>query len=110
MPLIVKLFILAQLIVSGTAQVSGNSLKVTVGTKCVTLRWVKSTSLVVGYYVYRSTKSGGPYARINHALVVQPPFTDVNVMSGVTYYYVSTSVDTYSQESRYSNQVQATVN
>jgi hypothetical protein len=34
----------------------------------VSLRWNSSTSPVAGYNVYRSTKSGGPYTRVNSAL------------------------------------------
>lgn len=76
----------------------------------VTLNWnASSSSTVVGYNVYRSGQSGGPYAKINPALNSGTSELDTTVQSGSTYYYVVTSVDSSGQESGYSNQTVAMV-
>ena len=76
----------------------------------VDLSWNASTSQdVIGYNVYRSTVSGGPYARINSVLDPSTFYADVFVSNGATYYYVSTAVDSSGQESVYSNEVQAVI-
>jgi hypothetical protein len=77
----------------------------------VSLSWNPSNSNdVVGYNVYRGNKSGGPYnTKLNGAPVSNTSFTDDSVQSGKTYYYVSTAVDTNSQESTYSNQASAVI-
>ncbi len=75
----------------------------------VDLSWDPSTSAVVGYNLYRGTKSGGPYSRINGGIQPGPTFTDSSVNSGSTYYYVATSVDENSTESAFSDQVAAVV-
>jgi hypothetical protein len=76
----------------------------------VALNWNASTSSgVVGYNVYRSGQSGGPYAKINSAVIPSTTNTDSNVQSGSTYYYVVTAVDSSGRESVFSNQVQAVI-
>ena len=75
----------------------------------VALTWNASTSTVAGYNVYRSTVSGGPYAKINSSLVAALNYTDSTVQSGTTYYYVTTAVDSGGNESVFSNQVSATI-
>jgi hypothetical protein len=75
----------------------------------VTLNWTASTSTVAGYNTYRSTVSGGPYTKLNSALVTSIQYTDSTVQAGQTYYYVVTSVDSSDVESTYSNRVPATV-
>ena len=75
----------------------------------VDLSWSPSTSAVVGYNVYRSGTSDGPYAKINSALNATTAYTDITVQAGVTYYYVTTAVDASGVESVYSNQAQAVV-
>jgi fibronectin type 3 domain-containing protein len=74
----------------------------------VDLSWNTSTG-AVGYNVYRGTASGGPYGKINSALNATAAFVDNTVVSGQTYYYVATAVDGSSNESGYSNQVQAVI-
>ncbi len=74
-----------------------------------TLSWVASTSTVVGYNVYRSTTSGGPYTKVNSTSTSGPRYTDSGVEAGQTYYYVITSVDALGKESEYSRQVTATI-
>jgi len=75
----------------------------------VALSWNASTSTVAGYNVYRSTVSGSQYAKLNPSLVGSLSFTDTSVQSGLTYYYVTTAVDSTGAESGYSNQVSAPV-
>jgi hypothetical protein len=75
----------------------------------VTLSWNASTSSVVGYYIYRSTQSGSYSNPLNSTPQSGLTFTDSTVQSGTTYYYVVTSVDSSSQQSIHSNEVQAIV-
>ena len=75
----------------------------------VLLGWTSSTSAVAGYKVYRGTVSGGPYTAVTTNLNVLTSFTDTNVTSGTTYYYVVTAVDATGDESAYSEEVSATV-
>ncbi|PYT68404.1 MAG: hypothetical protein DMG39_21320 [Acidobacteria bacterium] len=75
----------------------------------VSLTWTASVSTtVVGYNVYRGTTSGGPYTKVNSAIVAAPAFTDISVASDTTYYYVVTAVDPGNLESVNSNEVSAT--
>ena len=78
-------------------------------THSATLTWTASTSVVVGYNVYRSSISGGPYTKLNSSLDASTTFTDSSVLSGQTYYYVVTAVDSNNVESVYSNQVTAVI-
>jgi hypothetical protein len=76
----------------------------------VTLNWTASTSPnVVGYNVYRTTQSGGPYIKFNFAPIVGTSYTDIAVRASQTYYYVTTAVDSNNNESIYSNEARATV-
>lgn len=75
----------------------------------VTLSWTASTSSVQGYNVYRSTVSGGPYAKINSSLQPSTTYTDSTVQSSTTYFYVATSVDSSSNESGFSNETSAAI-
>lgn len=75
----------------------------------VTLTWKASKSPVKGYNVYRGMKAGGPYLRINPVLVQGLSYQDRDVKSGVTYYYVTRSVDADGLESPSSSEIKATV-
>jgi hypothetical protein len=75
----------------------------------VALSWVASTSVVLGYNIYRGTVSGGPYTKINPSLVSALNYTDTAVTSGNIYYYVCASVDSAGLESIHSNQVTAQI-
>ncbi len=78
----------------------------------VTLNWdaPKTTTgtPITGYNIYRSTKSGGPYARLA-ANVSGPPFEDHLVNSDRTYFYVVTSIDQKGRESGYSKEIRAVI-
>ena len=75
----------------------------------VTIRWNPpgAGSKPVRYNVYRGTTNGGPYTRIGSAN--EPKYVDTLVVSGQTYYYVTTSVDKGGQESRYSGEISARI-
>ncbi len=75
----------------------------------VALSWNASASSVSGYNVYRSTISGSSYTKINASLVGALLYTDSTVLSGTTYYYVTTAVDSSGNESQYSNEVSAPI-
>jgi len=75
----------------------------------VSLNWGASSSSVAGYNIYRSSVSGSSYAKLNSSLVGGASFTDSNVQTGQTYYYVATAVDASGNESVYSNEVPAVV-
>ena len=72
--------------------------------------WMASASPnVIGYNVYRSTTSGGPYAKLNGSPVGATAYLDSNVASGQSYFYVATAVDSSNNESVYSTQATAIV-
>lgn len=75
----------------------------------VSLNWSPSASAVNGYFVYRGTTSGGPYAKLNPLIDTSANYKDGSVSGGTTYYYVVTSVDSSNVESSYSNQVSVTI-
>ncbi len=75
----------------------------------VNLTWDPSTSVVSGYNVYRGTQSGGPYSKINAGLDGSTAYTDGTVQSGLSYFYVTTAVDSSGTESSYSNEVAAVI-
>lgn len=75
----------------------------------VTLTWKASKSVVKGYNVYRGTKPGGPYTRVNSDLVQGLSYQDKDVSGGATYYYVTRSVDADGRESVNSSEITAAV-
>ena len=75
----------------------------------VGLSWDASTSKVTGYNVYRGGAKAGPFARLNSSPVPGLSFTDDTVAGGLTYYYVTTAVDSEGIESAYSNAAIAVV-
>jgi fibronectin type 3 domain-containing protein len=88
---------------------SGAQTTPTPTTHSVSLSWDPSTSTVVGYNVYRGTQTGGPYARVNGSVQAGTAYSDNNVQSGTTYFYVVTAVDASSQESGFSNETMALI-
>lgn len=64
----------------------------------VNLSWNASAG-VAGYNIYRSTSSTGTYVRINPTLEANTAYTDSSVVSGQTYYYEATAVNSSGQES-----------
>ena len=74
----------------------------------VSLTWMPSSSSGVSYDVYRGTVSGGPYSLLKSG-VISTAYTDSNVQSGSTYYYVTTAVDASGLQSVYSDEAQAVI-
>jgi fibronectin type 3 domain-containing protein len=78
----------------------------------VTLTWNAPAPVgntpVQGYNVYRSATSGGSYELVV-SRIPAPTYTDSTVSSGKTYYYVVTTIDQSGAESKYSDEIKATV-
>jgi hypothetical protein len=76
----------------------------------VALSWTASTSSnITSYNVYRGTTSGGPYTQLGSVPEPTTTYSDTSVTDGQTYYYVTTTVNSNSQESAYSNQATAVI-
>lgn len=75
----------------------------------VALAWTASTSVVTGYNVYRGQVSGGPYTRVTSTPVAGTSDVDSSVLSGSTYYYRVTSIDSNNIESGFSNETAAVI-
>src|SRR5713226_7467192 len=63
-----------------------------------------ATENVTGYNVYRSTSSGGGYAKLNPKPVTTPFYRDTVTYNGKTYFYVVRAVKA-EEESPDSNEV-----
>jgi hypothetical protein len=70
----------------------------TVTSYSVNLYW-NTSSDVAGYNVYRSSSANGSYAKINPSLNATTAYTDSTVVSGQTYYYEATAVNSSGAES-----------
>jgi glucose/arabinose dehydrogenase len=79
------------------------------GNGSVTLDWNDNGDAdLAGYDVYRGTTSGGPYSKINAAVLPGSSYTDSSAANGTTYHYVVRAVDGAGQQSTDSNQASAT--
>jgi hypothetical protein len=96
---------------ASAGSISGSTtLTVTQLIHSVALAWTASISSgISGYNAYRAIFSGGPYTLVNSGLIATTNYSDQAVQSGVTYYYVTTAVDSQGMESAYSNEAAATV-
>ena len=75
----------------------------------VSLTWMPSSSSGISCYnVYRGTTTGGPYSLLKNG-VSSTSYTDSNVQSGSTYYYVTTALNTSGMESAYSGEASAVI-
>jgi hypothetical protein len=77
------------------------------GSTSALVTWVASNSgSIQGYNVYRGTRSGGPYTKLNNTILPSLMYTDSAVSSGTTYCYVITAYsNTYSiPESTFSSE------
>jgi hypothetical protein len=75
----------------------------------VTLNWQPSTSQVMGYFIYRTSPSGGALSRLNPSAELSTTYTDRSVAGGENYLYAVTSVDYNNVESGFSDQVSVTI-
>jgi hypothetical protein len=82
-----------------------SGLTATAGEGSVNLSWLPVIG-VSGYRILRSTNSGGGYLTLTTN--TQTAFTDVNVVNGITYYYVLQSIYGTGQSSPLSAEVSAT--
>jgi hypothetical protein len=87
---------------------SGSAIVTIAPPHSVSLTWMPSLSPGVSYNVYRGTVSGGPYMLLKSGLSTTA-YTDANVQSGSTYYYVTTAVDAGGLQSIYSDEAQAVI-
>lgn len=74
----------------------------------VDLTWDLGSSGITGYNIYRGTRSGGPYTRLNSTPLASSGYTDLTVTAGTRYYYVATSLESV-VESTYSDEVVAAI-
>jgi len=75
----------------------------------VDLNWKASTSQdVVGYNVYRGP-DGTTWKKINGSPTASTVYSDSTVANGSTYYYATTAVDSYGDESRKTAAVKAVI-
>ena len=86
------------------------NLEAIAGDNVVALSWSPNSEPdLAGYNIYRSTTSGQDYTWLNTtSLIITSNYTDTDVVTPNTYYYVVTAVDTGSNESVYSSEVPAT--
>jgi hypothetical protein len=94
---------------AGALASTGFSINIAAVAHWTVLTWNPSTSVVVGYNIYRGTTSGGPYTTRNSSVVPGITYTDSTVQSGLTYFYVVTAVDSSNVESVHSNEVSAAI-
>jgi hypothetical protein len=88
-----------------TIPVTGTGITSTASNHVVQLNWAASASAsTVGYNVYRSTVSGGPYVKMVSAPVNGTSYSDQTVKAEVEYYYVVTAIAADGLESSRSNQ------
>lgn len=100
----------ASVTVNGTTVTGVNFTATKLESHSVSLSWVASVSPnIAGYNVYRGTATGGPFTKLNSSLLTNLSYTDSNVTSGQTYYYVTTAVNTSNVESGDSNEAAAAV-
>jgi Bacterial Ig domain len=67
----------------------------------VDLTWQPSLDTVLGYNVYRSASPGGPYSRLNAALITANAYTDPDVSSDTCYMVRAVRLETSSSGSYY---------
>ncbi len=95
---------------AGAQQTDTKDLELTVSPQAIVdLFWNASSSTVIGYNAYRGDQDGGPYGRLNAAVIPVLTYIDDTVERGKTYYYVVTAVRANSVESPYSNQATAVI-
>lgn len=96
--------------ISGANKTGVNFTATVTQSHTVALSWIASTTTTVtSYNVYRSTTNGSGYVKINSSPVTLLAYTDSNVTNGLTYYYVTTAVDSNGLESSFSNQAAAVI-
>jgi hypothetical protein len=98
-----NIFLLMLLLLFGTPILTHAQNPPTGTVHSVVLTWqapspVGGSGTVAGYNVYRAT-TGVNYAKVNSALITGLTMTDAAVVSGTTYGYCATTVDSVGSES-----------
>ena len=78
-------------------------------THWVTMEWIASTSVVVGYNIYCISDSGVSWTKLNSSPTPTTSYTDWDAQSGESYLFAVTAVDAANGESVFSNQVPAVI-
>ncbi len=78
------------------------------GVAMLVLEWDASTTSNVTYSVYRATRTGGPSTLLISGLSATT-YTDAEAAKGVTYFYVTKSVNVESVQSDDSNEASGAV-
>ena len=78
-------------------------------THTVDINWDASTSSVVGYNIYRSDQSAGPYSKLTVTPATCTSFSDQTALGGHTYFYAVTAVAADGTESDPTAAVSASV-
>ncbi len=92
-----------------TSPAAPTGLVATAGDGSVDLDWTDNTEGDLdGYHVYRATGVGGPFSRIDPALLSSSTYQDSGLSNGTTYYYQVTAVDLSGNESAPSTTQSAT--
>jgi hypothetical protein len=89
-----------------TVSLSGTGVSATQAS--VSLRWT-ATANALGYYVFRGSKSGGPYSQLSSSVISTASYVDSTVQRGQSYFYVVTSLNTDRVQSSYSNQAEVSI-
>jgi serine protease len=72
----------------------------------VSLNWADNgESDLAGYFVYRATRSGGPYTRVNSSPVPNSDYVDTGRNRRTRYFYYVTATDTSGNESGQSGRI-----
>lgn len=75
------------------------TLNAEIGDGSVILQWLSIESpILAGYNIYRSNALDGNYIRLNALLIHEPPFEDVDISAGTTYYYYVAGEDIFNNE------------
>lgn len=92
-----------------TSPAAPSGLAATAGNASVDLTWMANgESDLAGYNLFRSTTTGGPYTKVNGALISGTSTTDTGLTNGTIYFYVLQAVDTSNNSSPDSNEASAT--
>lgn len=93
----------AQTSLTGTVTLNGSVESNAGGKHYVSLSWSAQTGPTITFRVYRSNANGGPYTEVMSGISALS-YTDLNVASNATFYYVCTAYDSSTNsESAYSN-------
>lgn len=101
---VTPLIVLAGLVGTSGCSSSGGGSSPVNNQHYVSLIWQPSTSVVVGYYVYRGA-TPGTLAKLTGTVDTETSYTDNSVVDGQTYVYAVTAVDSENVESALSTSV-----